>query len=249
MIRKWLSSFEKWLGRWMAVVALGSLENASSFSMLSGMWRGFHNTLFKKNDPKKMFFLGAVLLAWALAGNALAQLNDDQKWIEQADAGAVFPVSPVASSNYAVGYGGDLAVGYRFDRTVSLATSLGYYNMNLVGAASSQPGGWIYVPLMEILRVNFGDGWVRPYVLLGLGASFNNFSIMLPQQPGKNSDLQTSFIAAPGLGVLFVIFRDMAFYVQSRLDLNFVNGGAALPSADSPSVFIPVKAGLSFFVL
>ncbi len=247
MKKGFFEGLKEWLIRWLSVTPLGSLENASAFSQLSGMWRGFHGFV-KKHSTKKLpaFFL--LWLALSASSVLAAPLEKDQKWIESADAGLVFPVSPQASANYATGIGGDVMVGYRFDRDFSLSTSLGYYDMDRAygGAAS---GEWIYVPLMEVVRLNFGDGWVRPYVLLGVGASLNSYSAAVLGQSGKATTQQTGFLTAPGAGVLFRFFSDLVFYVQCRVDMNFLPSSGIVPQADSPSLFIPLKLGISVFAL
>ena len=176
------------------------------------------------------------------AGQPLAP---NQHWIEQVDGGFVFPLSTAASSGYATGYGGDILVGYRFDRSFSLSADLGYYDCDqkFEGATG---GECIYVPIMAVARCNFGSGWVRPYALLGAGVAINTYTLT-PGYGGKLSNRETDFLLAPGLGLLFVVTGDTALYAQARLDLNFstTNG----PFTDSPSIFLPLKAGISFFVL
>jgi hypothetical protein len=103
---------------------------------------------------------------------------------------------------------------------------------------------------MEVARLNFGEGWVRPYVLLGVGGAFNTFS----QTPGslatRVSKQEVDFLLAPGAGVLFVVAKDTALYLQARMDVDFVgNGSLGSPAADHPTLFIPIKGGISFFVL
>lgn len=247
MKKGFFEGFKEWLIRWLSVASLGSLENASPFSQLSGMWRGFHGFV-KKHSSKKLPALFLLSLALSASTVLASSLEKDQQWIESADAGLVFPVSPVASANYATGIGGDVVVGYRFDRDFSLSTALGYYDMDRVGGGAAE-GEWIYVPLMEVARINFGDGWIRPYVLLGLGASFNSYSAAVLGQSGKATNEQTGFLASPGAGVLFRAFSDLVFYAQCRVDMNFIPSSSIVPLSDSPSIFIPLKLGLSVFVL
>ncbi len=180
---------------------------------------------------------------------ALAQdLAPDQKWIEQADAGFAIPASTNVASVFNVGIGGDILVGYRFDRNFSLSTDLGYFQCDQKGG----DGAWVYVPLMEVARYNFGSGKVRPYVILGMGAVFNSYtqSLLNMSQALNLSHQETDFFLSPGAGVLFVVFSDAAVYLQARMDLNFTSGNPMnSPAMDNPSIFIPLKAGMSFFVL
>lgn len=193
----------------------------------------------------KTKFLVVGLLILAAVPAFSQELNENQKWIEQADGGFVFPVSPSVAAGYARGVGGDLLVGYRFDRNFSLSADLGYYDCDqkFLGANG---GEWIYVPVLAVARYNFGPGWVRPFVLLGAGVAVNTYTLT-PGYNGKLSDRETDLLLAPGAGVMFIVARDTALYVQARFDLDFSTVGG--PWTDSPSLFVPLKAGISFFVL
>jgi hypothetical protein len=196
-----------------------------------------------KNIQKTALRLGFLFL---LVSSAFAQeLSEKQKWIEQVDGGFVFPLSTAASAGYARGYGGDILIGYRFDRSFSLSADLGYYDCDqrFLGATG---GEWIYVPIMAVARYNFGPGWVRPYVLLGGGVAVNTYTLT-PGYSGQLSKRETDLLLAPGLGVLFVVAPDTALYAQARLDLNFSTPNG--PFTDNPTLFMPLKAGMSFFVL
>jgi Outer membrane protein beta-barrel domain len=190
-----------------------------------------------------------MLAAWsALAVSpsfAADQLNENQKWIEQADGGLAFPVSPAASKGYAMGYGGDILVGYRFTREFSLSADLGYYDCDQKGLGA-EAGEWIYVPILAVARYNFGSGWVRPYLLFGAGAAVNTYTLT-PGYTGKLSKRETDPLVSPGAGLLFIVARDAALYFQVRWDLNFSTPEG--PFSDSPAVFMPVKGGISLFVL
>jgi hypothetical protein len=253
----WAKKIEEWIGE----ASFGCLENSyvpKYFQRrLPGLFRKRAQPQVRKASghrtpapPLKKAGLGLLLLAWALAPiHGWAQeLAPNQKWIEQADAGFVVPSSANVASVFNVGLGGDILVGYRFDRNFSLATDLGYYQCDQKGGE----GAWIYVPLMEVARYNFGTGQVRPFVLLGMGAVFNSYSQSLVNV-GQNLNLsrqETNFLLSPGAGVLFVVYSDAAVYLQARMDMNFIsNNKISSPAVDNPSVFIPVKAGLSFFVL
>jgi hypothetical protein len=182
------------------------------------------------------------------AGLGDETLGPGQKWIEQIDGGFVFPVSPSVAAAYNRGVGGDILVGYRFNRDFSLAADVGYYACpeNAGGAIA---GEWDYTPLLAVARFNFGAGTVRPYVLLGGGIAFNNYSYT-PFDSGKQMIQESNFLLTPGLGVLFVVAGNFALYVQGRLDMDFTP--VAVPGglfSESPVLFIPVKVGASFFVL
>lgn len=196
-----------------------------------------------KLNPRIAAFISLLFMA---AMPAFSQeLNEKDRWIEQVDGGFVFPLSPAVASGYARGVGGDVLVGYRFDRNFSLSADLGYFDCDqkFEGATG---GEWIYVPIMVVARQNFGDGWVKPYLLLGAGVAVNT-TTLTPGYSGQLSDRQTNLLLAPGTGLLFIVAKDTALYAQVRFDLNFSTVGG--PWTDSPSVFMPLKGGVSFFVL
>lgn len=185
------------------------------------------------------------LFALAVLPAFSQELNEKQRWIEQADGGFVFPLSPAVAAGYARGYGGDILVGYRFDRDFILSADLGYYDCDQK-APDGSDGSWIYVPILAVARYNFGPGWVRPYVLLGAGVAVNTYTLT-PGYNGELSTRETDFLLAPGAGVMFIVEMDLALYVQTRFDLDFSTVGR--PWTDNPSVFMPLKGGISFFVL
>ena len=185
-------------------------------------------------------------LLWLLVGGLWADpLPENQRWIEAIDGGFIFPVSSAASNDYDRGVGGDILIGYRFDRTFSLSVDLGYYDCDQKTAGGSA-GEWIYVPILGIARWTFGSDWVRPYVFAGAGIAVNSYNLTQGVW-GHVSNRETDLLLAPGAGVLFVIAPGTALYIQSRLDLNFTTQSG--PWTDNPSIFLPIKGGLSLFVL
>ncbi|HET9869185.1 MAG TPA: hypothetical protein VFR02_01630 [bacterium] len=193
----------------------------------------------------------ALLLAGAAFPARAADLAPNQQWIEQVNAGAVLPLSTKVSGAFAPGYGGEIVVGYRFDRDFVLSTSFGYYDCDQKGSGATA-GEWLYMPLMESARLNMGEGWFRPYLLLGLGAAFNTYSETVPfgASTQKLSHGETDLLVSTGVGGLFILFPNSALYVQGRLDLDFTTGKSlSSPAVDDPTLFIPLQAGISFFVL
>lgn len=188
---------------------------------------------------------GFSLLMLMASGLWADPLPENQSWIEQIDGGFIVPISSAASGDYERGVGGDILVGYRFDRTFSLSADLGYYDCDqkLTGASA---GEWIYVPMLAVARWTFGNDWVRPYVFGGAGIAVNSYSLTQGVW-GHISNKETDLLLAPGAGVLFVVAPGTAFYLQARLDLNFTNPNG--PWTDNPSLFLPIKGGLSLFVL
>lgn len=187
------------------------------------------------------------LLVLALWGpvRAAEPMPENQRWIESIDGGFIFPLSSAASGQYDRGVGGDILIGYRFDPAFSLSADIGYYDCDqrLTGAST---GEWLYVPILAVARWTFGSDWVRPYVLAGAGIAINNYNLTQGVW-GHVANRETDLLLAPGAGVLFIVAPGTAFYLQTRLDLNFTTPGG--PWTDNPSIFLPIKGGLSFFVL
>lgn len=251
---RWGKRIVEWLGE----ASLGCLENSyipfdlqcriAQDSKIQGTPRGpLPAREGSRNWKKTGWWIGSFLLTWVLTVlPALAQeLAPNQRWIEQVDAGFVFPVSPAVSGGYAVGIGGDVLVGYRFNRDLSLSADVGYYDCDqkFYGASA---GEWLYMPLMVVARFNFGNGAVRPFLTLGVGGAENIYSLSLAGS-GQQSDREMDFLLSPGAGILFVVTGDTALYFQGRVDLDFAPSTG--PFTDNPGLFIPLKAGVSFFAL
>jgi hypothetical protein len=166
-----------------------------------------------------------------------------QRWFEQVDGGAVIPASAEVSRDYGIGLGGDVLMGYRFDRDFSLAVDLGYFycGQNTTGETEA---GWTYAPMMILLRYNIGSGWIRPYLLLGAGFVLNNYSIEVGSSAPSNNEV--NLLLSPGFGVSFELEPGLAFYLQTRLDMDFTPVSVELPLSDNPTLFIPIKMGLTF---
>ncbi|HVM31514.1 MAG TPA: hypothetical protein VMU88_00125 [bacterium] len=235
----------------------GSLENGALLSGLSpAPGPGVGGNRSHRPHRRRHRALSVMGLALAAAmfqgpGAGAQDLAPNKQWIEQINAGMVFPSSPQVSSAFALGYGSEFVLGYRFNRDFSLSTSFGYYDCDQKGSGAAA-GEWLYMPLLETARVNFGEGWFRPYALLGIGAAFNTYSQTVPfgGSTQKLSHSETDLLLAPGLGALFVVFPNAALYLQSRLDMDFTTGKTLnSPVVDGPTLFIPLQAGLSFFVL
>ena len=194
-----------------------------------------------------------ILIFWSalpLSLWAQADLNPNQRWVEQIDGSFAFPsLSTTAETN--PGLGGDINIGYRLDQNWALFAGSGYYQYNLSPATPNTSALLAYVPLVGILRLTFGDGAFHPYVFGGVGIALNTYSQTNP--PGslvsKISQAETDFYLAPGLGILYRIYSGMALFLQARIDLDFTSpNGLGIPLAN-PSVFIPLQAGISFFAL
>ncbi len=189
---------------------------------------------------KKGLWLALLMIIPGVALCAEGDLPADQRWTETADGSFSLPFSTNASKALSTGFGGDLSVGYRFDRTFTFAVASGYYQYGLSQIGSGAGGNISYVPLMGVFRFNLTHEDIRPYLFLGLGVAINSYS-----QP---SNSQTDFLAAPGVGVLFKVADTMALFLQGRVDLDFTPNNGLGGSADSPTIFIPIQAGIGFFV-
>jgi len=188
-----------------------------------------------------LFFIPCTFLFLPAWVRAQAPPPENQRWIEQADGGFVFPLSPGVAQEYARGVGGDILVGYRFNRDFNLSADVGYFECDekFYGGAS---GSWTYDPLLLLARFNFGPGWVRPFLLLGAGLAVDSYSLTTSYE-GQVSNRETDPMLSPGAGVLFIVETNVAIYLQTRVDLIFSRVGG--PWTDNPTVFLPIKAGLS----
>ena len=200
-----------------------------------------------------MKILLSVIFMWALTLSAVwaqADLKPDQQWIEQIDGSFALPsVSTIEISN--PGYGGDINVGYRFDHTWALFFGLGYYQYNIATLTDAVSSQLNYIPLTLFIRMTLCEGPFHPFLFAGAGAVINIFSQTFPAGDPIHTVNQSEIdpYLGPGVGVLYRFEDDMAAFVQTRIDVNFTSfTGLGIPMAN-PSIFIPIQAGISFFVL
>jgi opacity protein-like surface antigen len=185
-----------------------------------------------------------ILVPLFLTGHVWCQeLLPSQKWFEQVDGGAVIPASAEVSRDYGIGLGGDVLMGYRFNRDFNLAADLGYFYAGQKTTGETA-GGWTYAPMMILFRCNIGSGWIRPYLLLGAGFALNSYSIVVGSSVPASNDVNLLF--SPGFGILFALEQGLAVYLQTRLDMDFTPVSVALPLSENPTLFIPIKIGLTF---
>lgn len=173
------------------------------------------------------------------------ELKPDQRWTESIDGSFTFPTSTADAQAFAIGLGGDLSVGYRFDRNFSLSAATGYYQYNVQNQPSGSTANLSYVPLLAVARFNLMDGPIHPYVFLGAGIALNSYSAVSNFPSNKETDL----LLTPGLGVLFRLTDIMALFAQGRVDIDFTSANGLGKNVDSPSLFVPIQVGLGFFVL
>lgn len=197
--------------------------------------------------------LFAVISAWLLAASAAQAQNDlkpGQRWVEQIDGSFSIPYFEAAQKPNP-GFGGDITLGYRFNRTLALFIGSGYYQYDIAPAPPATSAQLAYIPLVGVLRLTFGDGPFHPYLFGGAGIAINTYTQV--NAPGNTTSKITAaevdFYLAPGLGILYVFSDDMGVFLQSRVDIDFTSpNGLGIPLAN-PSVFIPLQAGISFFAI
>ena len=242
--------YENWLRRIWAFLDWCPLSCLENSFLTPGEGVEKENPRHKSGRiPQGWIRMGVLLLAAASSPLFSQDLKENQRWIEQVDGGVVYPASKANAAAYGAGFGGDILVGYRFTRDLSLSGDLGYYDCDQK-TGGAEAGEWLYTPLMAVARLNIGSSPVRPFLLLGAGIAFNTFSVTPSYLGFKVSERETDFLLSPGAGLLFIIGGNAALYIQGRVDLNFTTDRAGTsPFTDSPSLFIPVKAGLSFFAL
>ncbi len=178
---------------------------------------------------------------------AQADLAPDKQWIESVDGSFSVPTSPNSSQAFNWGYGWDILVGYRFTTDFSLSLDAGNYVYNLKNPAPGTTESFSYVPLMVVARYNLLESPVHPYLFWGAGVAVNTTNLSSPAGV-EHSNSEPDFLMSPGIGVLVRVADVAGFFVQARMDLDFVSQGG-LASSDNPAIFVPIQAGLSFFVL
>jgi hypothetical protein len=197
-------------------------------------------------------FLAALSASplWAdeIVSSPSDQLGTNQQWIERVEGTLDVPASSDASSALNLGFGGGLAIGYRLEPHLSLSLSSGYYQYAVKNIpASSTSGYFSYVPLETVINYNLGDGSFRPYVSFGIGAAFNTYSSSSGAL--QTNSFETSFFMSPAIGFLQIISPKAALFVEGRMDMDFRANNALGMANGTPSIFVPIQAGLTFFVI
>ncbi len=195
---------------------------------------------------KKGLCLALVMILPAMALADEGDLTADQRWTESADGSFSLPFTTNASQALSGGFGGDVSVGYRFDRTFTLSVASGYYQYDISKPPSGWKGNFSYVPLMGVFRFNLNHEAIHPYLFLGLGVALNSYSLTDNSEGSKSN--QTDFLAAPGIGISFRVADSAALFLQGRVDMDFTPNSGLGGASDSPTIFIPIQAGIGFFV-
>jgi hypothetical protein len=200
-----------------------------------------------------MKLLTVVILLWGLGVGAVwaqADLKPEQQWIEQIDGSFSLPsISTIEVSN--PGYGGDINIGYRFDRTWALFFGTGYYQYGILTLGNATGAQLNYIPLTLFLRMTLCEGPFHPFIFVGGGAVINTYSQTFPAESAiqKSDQAEIDPYLAPGIGLLYRVESDLAVFMQTRIDLDFTSpNGLGIPM-EHPSIFIPIQAGISFFAI
>lgn len=201
-------------------------------------------------------FLAALSASplWAdeIVSGVTDQLGTNQQWIERVEGTLGVPASSDDSSALNLGFGGGLAIGYRLEPHLSLSLSSGYYQYAVKNIPSNNTGGYFsYVPLDLVINYNFGEGSFRPYVSFGAGAAFNVYSLSSSVQGStlQSNVYETSFFMSPAIGFLQIISPKAAIFVECRVDMDFRSNNVLGMANGTPSIFVPIQAGLTFFVI
>jgi hypothetical protein len=180
------------------------------------------------------------------------ELGPKQQWIERVEGTLAFPESNDTTSALNMGFGGGLSLGYRLDDHFSISIASGYYQYDWKNVSPGYTGGYLsYVPLESVFIYHFGDGPFRPYVSYGIGAAFNTYSLSSSTQGNtlQTTVYETSFFMSPAIGFLQIISPQAAIFVEGRADMDYRSNGALGMSSGTPSIFIPIQAGLTFFLI
>jgi hypothetical protein len=210
-------------------------------------------------------FLSALAVSPLWADELVATTNEElpvdentqygphQKWIERVEGTLGIPSSSDAASALNLGAGGGLSFGYRVNSHLSVSVYSGYYQYSLKTVPANYVGGFFsYVPLELVTNYNIGEGSFRPYLSFGFGAAFNTYNLT---NSSNGSTLQTnvyetSLLLSPAIGFLQVIDPKAALFVEARMDMDFrANGNSVGLNNGTPSIFVPIQAGLTFFVI
>ena len=191
----------------------------------------------------------------AVMATELTTANDEANgsWVIQAQGGLnVIASSPGNWVTFGgVGYSAEGSFGYLFSPVFSLCLLTGY-DSNPGAKPSGITGDHLaYTPFQVVGKFNFGGVDFSPYITLGAGIALNayGFDTASPTASGTSNFTETDFLLSPGLGLSFPLAPKAQFFVQGRVDIDFFsNTFAKLIPFETPQIFIPIQAGLSFDV-
>lgn len=200
----------------------------------------------------KKTLLTALMLTLVSGSLWADELGSNRQWIERVEGAFAVPASGDSASQLDLGFGGGLALGYRLDSHSSVSIASGYYQYDLKNDPAGYVGGnFSYVPLDAVFTYNFGDGEFRPYVSFGAGAAFNTYTLSINTQGStvESHAYETGLFLSPAIGFFEVIGPKAAFFMEARADMDFRSNNTLGMSNGAPSIFVPIQAGLAFFVI
>ncbi len=200
----------------------------------------------------KRTFLIAVLAILSASSLWADELGTDRQWIERVEGTFGIPASGDVTSAVNLGFGGGLSFGYRLDRHFSVSIASGYYQYNIKTVPSGYIGGnFSYVPIESVFSYNFGDGEFRPYLSFGIGAALNTYTLSSSVQGStlQTTAYETGLLLSPAIGFLEVLGPRTALFLEGRVDMDIRSNSSLGMGNGTPSIFIPIQAGLAFFVI
>jgi hypothetical protein len=152
------------------------------------------------------------------------------------------PASGKTASEYNVGGGGEIYVGFRFDQHLLFGLDAGFQDYTVKPAAFlnnipktygiTLPAGTVitgdftYVPVIAMARYAFGENKdVRPYALFGVGAAYNGGTahVSYSLQTATATLHEIDFVMATGLGMALRADDHLEFFIQARVDMDFTS--------------------------
>lgn len=141
-------------------------------------------------------------------------------------AGVDVPVSP---SGGTVGIGGDVILGYAFDKNVAVQLDIDNFVVSSNGASTYE-----LRPLAEV-KYTFDAQNFKPYLLGGLGMSV----VFLPSSGLSGSaSTASNFDAVMGVGAQFDLGGGTDLFIQAKSNFVFATG--------TTGVDLPLELGLIF---
>ena len=206
--------------------------------------------------------------ALAAHKNASAEMSADTtvsgdstgSWVLQAQTGLNILASSAGDfiTFGGTGYSLEGSLGYAFSKNFTLSLLAGYDAQPAhIPAAPVHDAGLNYTPIQIVGQYNLGGEGFCPYLTLGAGIAMNVIGFdTFGGGIGQSIEFtETDFLLSPGLGVSFPLSDKAQFFVQGRVDIDFFSStyagfitSIAAKNFDTPQIFIPIQAGLSFDV-
>ena len=181
-------------------------------------------------------------------------------WVLQAQTGLNVLASSAGSfiTFGGAGYSLEGSLGYAFSKNFTLSLLGGYdaQPANIPGTPIHD-AGLDYTAIQMVGQYNLGGEGFCPYFTLGAGIAMNviGFDTFGGGIAQSIEFTETDLLLSPGLGVSFPLADKAQFFVQGRVDIDFFSStyanfvsGLGTKKFDTPQIFIPIQAGLSFDV-